>query len=205
MSLEELKIHLVGYDDELYSAFKEHCGNLSNVFVHKGNILQLEVDAVVSPANSYGFMDGGIDLFYTLRFGPGLQKNLQNLIKVLPYEGELLVGQAIGLRTNDPKIPFMISAPTMRVPLILDKDTINPYLATKAALMVCKNFYPTEIVSIAFPGMGTGVGKVNPHTCAKQMKQAILDVRQPSVFPVSWLEAAQKHNLMLNSSQQPKI
>ena len=34
-----------------------------------GNITELAVDAVVSPANSFGFMDGGIDLHYSTVFG----------------------------------------------------------------------------------------------------------------------------------------
>jgi len=32
--------------------------------------VELEVDAVVSPANSYGFMDGGIDAFTWTTSGP---------------------------------------------------------------------------------------------------------------------------------------
>ncbi len=34
--------------------------------------LDVKCDAVVSPANSFGFMDGGIDLIYSHRFGTNL-------------------------------------------------------------------------------------------------------------------------------------
>ena len=36
--------------------------------VHRGSIFDVACDAVVSPANSFGFMDGGIDALYVDRF-----------------------------------------------------------------------------------------------------------------------------------------
>jgi O-acetyl-ADP-ribose deacetylase (regulator of RNase III) len=91
---------------------------------------------VVSPANSFGFMDGGIDWRYSERFGWQLMERLQQVIKGEDYFGELLVGQAIILETNDEmkKIPYLISAPTMRVPLDVSNSP-NAYLAFKATLM----------------------------------------------------------------------
>lgn len=61
---------------------------------------------------------------------------LQQIIKGEEYFGELLVGQAVILETNDEtqKIKYLISAPTMRVPLDVS-DTPNAYLAFKATLM----------------------------------------------------------------------
>ncbi|MFL5743547.1 MAG: macro domain-containing protein [Niastella sp.] len=64
---------------------------------------------MVSPANSFGFMDGGVDYVISERLGWGLEKELQKRIKALP-EGELLVGRALILETGDPHIPFLISA-----------------------------------------------------------------------------------------------
>ena len=71
-------------------------------------------------------MDGGIDLLYSHRLGWHVQERLQKLIKE-KYHGELLVGQAEIVETDNQQIPFVISAPTMRVPMIL-KDSVNPYL-----------------------------------------------------------------------------
>lgn len=48
-----------------------------------GNITELAVDAVVSPANSFGFMDGGIDLHYSTVFGWHVQERLQAFIKTM--------------------------------------------------------------------------------------------------------------------------
>ena len=62
--------------------------------VVEGSILSLDVAAVVSPANSFGFMDGSLDVLYTQYFGPQLQQRLQRMIRE-QAGGELLVGQAL--------------------------------------------------------------------------------------------------------------
>lgn len=42
-----------------------------------GGITDLRVDAVVSPANSFGFMRGGVDGVYTRVFGEGVESRLR--------------------------------------------------------------------------------------------------------------------------------
>lgn len=172
-----MKIILAAIDTELYEAFQEHC-HADNVEVHHGNILDLEYDAIVSPANSFGFMDGGIDALYLEKYGTDLQERLQQRIKDT-HGGELPVGSAaiVGTTRIDHH-PFLIAAPTMRTPRKLPHDTINPYLATRAALlafekMVCSvKRNPT----IALPGMGTGIGEVPPQIAAQQMNHAIMQL-----------------------------
>ena len=51
-----------------------------------GGITDLRVDAVVSPANSFGFMRGGVDGVYTRVFGEGVESGLQAIIRTLPAE-----------------------------------------------------------------------------------------------------------------------
>jgi O-acetyl-ADP-ribose deacetylase (regulator of RNase III) len=54
-----------------------------------------------------------------------------------------------------------------------------------------------RVKSVAFPGMGTGVGRVPPVNCALQMWVAIEEVvlRNPDFlsFPESWREAQLRH------------
>ena len=50
-------------------------------FQIEGDITQIECDAMVSPANSFGFMDGGLDYALSERFGWDLEKRLQKIIK----------------------------------------------------------------------------------------------------------------------------
>ncbi len=192
-TLRELKIILAAKDIDLFDAWTKYCGDLPNVSIHFGSILDLEVDAIVSPANSFGFMDGGLDLFYTLHFGPGVQKRLQDKIKK-DYDGELLVGQATAVATHDEKIPFVISAPTMRVPLVLPIDTVNPYLAAKAVFNYIKN---SEIKSVSCPGLATGIGRVSPNMCARQMRTAIQDTILNPRFPATWKQSAEEHKSLI--------
>ena len=88
-----LNIILTAVDAPLADAWAAACGDLSNVTVHRGSILDVRCDAVVSPANSFGFMDGGIDHAYSYRFGWGVQRRLQQVIGIR-HHGELLVGRA---------------------------------------------------------------------------------------------------------------
>jgi O-acetyl-ADP-ribose deacetylase (regulator of RNase III) len=153
-----MKIILSGLSPKLLDAWTEFFGKEENVSIIEGDITQIECDAMVSPANSFGFMDGGLDYALSERFGWDLEKRLQKIIKDSP-EGELLVGQAILIETGDSIVPYLISAPTMRVPTNFNIDTsINAYLAMKAILIKAKS--NDNISTIAVPGLCTGVGRM---------------------------------------------
>lgn len=197
-----MEIYLTAVEPELARAWQMFCGDLDNVTVHHGSIFDVPCDAVVSPANSFGFMDGGIDMLYSLRFGWQVQERLQDAIRA-HHHGELLVGAAEIVET-DGEIPFLVAAPTMRVPMILH-DTVNPYLAARAALLLVKHgtFQSGQfeglpvadfVDSVAFPGLGTGVGQVSPHVCAHQMRTAIEDtLLDARPFPASWAASQARH------------
>lgn len=192
-----LEIILAALDSALADAWQVHCGHLANVRIHRGSILELHCDAIVSPANSFGFMDGGIDAAYLRHFGSQIQGRVQSMIRNR-HNGELLVGMADLVETGNSEIPCMIVAPTMRVPMIL-RDSVNPYLACRAALLLVQK--AKEIRSMAFPGMGTGVGQVSPNTCAHQMRSAIEDVLlRPPAPPRTWAEASERHQLLYTST-----
>lgn len=198
-----MNIILTSVDDALADAWERFCGDLPFVSVHRGSIFDLSCDAVVSPANSYGFMDGGIDMLYSEFFGWGVQERLQTLIQE-KHHGELLVGDAEIVETGHPNLPFLIAAPTMRVPMIL-QHSVNPYLAARAILLLVKHgtfsYGPHQgkpiskfVDSIAFSGLGTGVGRIGPNTCARQVRAAIGAVLfNEEVFPESWVEAQKRH------------
>lgn len=198
-----MKIILSAVEDELAEAWRRFCGEFDFVEVRRGSILDLSCDAVVSPANSFGFMDGGIDLLYSRRFGWEVQERLQRLIAG-KHHGELLVGAAEIVETDNPQIPYVIAAPTMRVPMILG-NTVNAYLAARAALLLIRHgtfaggrlegeAVSSFVDSVAFPGLGTGVGRVAPETCARQVRAAIEEVVLGRYeFPKSWADAQSRH------------
>jgi len=114
------------------AAWQQHFDGLDNVEIGQGDIFDVTADAIVSPANSFGYMDGGIDAVYIHRFGTGLQSRLQQRL-VEEHHGELPVGQAVIVETVDEEIPWLVSAPTMRIPEPVP-NTLNAYLAFRAAL-----------------------------------------------------------------------
>ena len=60
-------------------------------------------------------MDGGIDLPYLRYFGTDLQARVHAKIRS-SFFGELPVGQATVVPTDQPIVPYLVSAPTMRIP-----------------------------------------------------------------------------------------
>ena len=107
---------LIDKNPRMISAWQEFFGEEENIKILEGDITNVSCDAIVSPANSFGFMDGGVDYAISMRLGWDFQLDLQQKIKDLP-EGELLVGRAMILPTGDEMIKYLVSAPTMRVPM----------------------------------------------------------------------------------------
>jgi O-acetyl-ADP-ribose deacetylase (regulator of RNase III) len=136
-----------------------------DVEIVQGSIVHQQVDAIVAPGNSFGFMSDGLDKVILNYLGESIQDSVQFTIKQ-SILGELVVGDAIVVPTQSPRIPQVIYAPTMRVPTRLPKDTTNVYLATLAGLVRAVEY---NFTSVAISGMGTGYGNVSVEVCANQM------------------------------------
>ena len=165
-----------GTAEALSAAFAD----LASVTVVHGDILRARADAIVSPANSFGNMDGGIDLAYARFFPAGLEERLQAVIED-QYDGELPVGQATIVPTLHEAIPLMISAPTMRMPGNIAR-TVNVYVAFRAALLALerhRRVVGLDVVTMLSPAMGTGVGAMPVERAARQMRTAYDNVVGP--------------------------
>lgn len=171
-----MRIILCAFDEALQTAWEAAlplvAGDVINaghsIEITRGDITNLSVAAVVSPANSHGYMRGGVDLAYTRYFGPGVEAALRAKIATLP--GALLpVGEALAVPTNDSAIPFLVSAPTMETPRKLSGP--EPVLLASKAAVLCALAEGYE--SLAFPGMGTGTGGLAVDAAAEAMLQGI--------------------------------
>jgi O-acetyl-ADP-ribose deacetylase (regulator of RNase III) len=60
-----MRLHLVDVQPDVVSAWREAFSVFPEVTIRQGDILGVAVNTIVSPANSHGFMDGGIDAQYT--------------------------------------------------------------------------------------------------------------------------------------------
>ena len=173
----DLKSDLVGawqYAIDSYPQLK------SKIKIGCVDVTTLKADAVVSPGNSFGFMTGGIDLVYKQFFGESIQTRVQDKIKDSVLQ-ELLVGQAVVVETLNKDVPYLIYAPTMRVPRWISYSS-DVYLSTKIACLMGTAF---NMNSIIIPGMGSGCGGIVPHKVAKIMFQAISDALTGNPFPAS--------------------
>nr|DAH05764.1 MAG TPA: hypothetical protein [Caudoviricetes sp.] len=161
---------------EMADAFKRVFGNTDNVdVVEKPFEAISEFDCMVSAANSFGLMDGGVDAAITAFFGTQLQTRVQNHI-IREYLGEQPVGSAFVIETGHNHHPWLVHAPTMRVPLTID-GTDAVYNATWAALLAIfqhnKNATTDrKIKTVVLPAMGAGCGQVPFESVARQMKLA---------------------------------
>jgi O-acetyl-ADP-ribose deacetylase (regulator of RNase III) len=199
-----MKIILAGLQKDLINEWKRFFNDIPDVSVYHGSIFDTPCDAIVSPANSFGFMDGGLDLALSKYLGWHVQERLQEIIKT-KYDGELLVGQAEIVETDNKYFPYLISAPTMRVPMIL-KETSNPYLAMRAILLLLKkgkfadgSLISEKVKTVAISGLGTGVGEVSAIQCARQMRVAYGQVILNNIpFPERWLDAFEIHEVLMS-------
>ncbi len=103
------------------------------VEVAEGNLLDLNCDAIVSPANSFGDMSGGIDKSIDDFHHGAAQRSIMAAIAE-HFLGELPVGMALIVEIPGRRFPFVVAAPTMRVPSRVT-DSLNAYLAMRAALV----------------------------------------------------------------------
>ena len=202
-----MKIFLRDRNPHLVQAWKDVFGEFKDIHISCGDIFQegehLDVESIVSPSNSFCYMDGGIDYVYSNFFGWGIGDLLREKIWT-EHDGELLVGQAVVVdmretnskylaeRNRTEKIPFLISAPTMRIPLNVS-NTVNAFLAFRAALKAARKH---GITSVLCPGLATAIGKMAPTVCAKQMLEAYKQFLNPTFYDVLG-DAHAAHHAML--------
>ena len=196
--MNKLEFHFIAYDVGLYYAWKKYFVDIDAVKISDGDILSFNADAIVSPANSFGYMDGGLDLKYSEHFGWDLEKNLRTKL-IKEHFGEIPVGQAVITKTNYEQIKYLISAPTMRVPMNIE-NTTNAYLAFKGIIQSVIEFNQCnkyQISSILCPGLGTGEGKMTYDQCAYQMHQAYKTCINGEILTQGGLSGAVKQHMNL--------
>ena len=167
----------------MVNAWRDEFLHYSNVDIFEKSIFNITADAIVSPANSFGIMDGGLDGKLRDYFGKDIEEKVRSRIRD-EYHGELPVGNAITIRTNHNKFKFLISAPTMRVPENI-ATTQNAYLAMRAILIECLN---NNFNSVAIPGLGALSGQMSYNVVARQMRVAYDKIINRSIIYTHWRE-----------------
>ena len=150
--------------------------------------LESKGTAFVSPANSLGFMDGGIDAAYRRMF-PGCETIVKSAIA------------AIGERTNLGRAylrvgsvfwqpvkaggAYLITAPTMFLPHNVSQ-TQNAYWAMRAILMAYDRirFASPQTTRLVVPSLCCGWGGMSPADSVAQIARAISDHAKEGPLPI---------------------
>lgn len=163
-----MKLHLVDINPLVVRAWRRYFERFPEVDVQVSDILAVAFHCIVSPANSHGFMDGGIDLAYRNFFGAQIEETVQESILRRP-DGSLPVGASIVVRTGHDSIPYMIVAPTMEMP-----EAVPPQNCSRAMRAILRAIDHTPEIDgdIFCPGLGTLIGRVDPEEAAREMADA---------------------------------
>lgn len=193
----KLKMKLVLCDKNitLCNEWQKYFKNEQNVKIVCADFRAVpEFDCIVSPANSFGIMDGGFDLALINYFGLELMKLVQAKIKN-EYAGEQPVGTCLIVETGNKKHPYLAHTPTMRVPRIIrEYDTV--YNAMRAMLLAVKKH--KDIKTVLCTGLGTATGNVPFNIAAKQMYLAYENIVNPPK-EIDWQMAVNTEQKILNS------
>jgi O-acetyl-ADP-ribose deacetylase (regulator of RNase III) len=167
------RIILCNTPGPVIDAWHSYFDGVAGVEIVGGDIFSIEADALVSTANSFGRMDGGLDEKIADLLGYGVQDAVLDMVEDR-HEGELVVGLAEVVPTNHTRYPYLVCAPTMRMPQDVSR-TVNSYLAFRAVLRAVRDYNTQNgkvIDSLLVPGLGTGNGCMPPLRAARQMRAA---------------------------------
>ena len=143
------------------------------IHLAKSDITTMAVDAVVNPAKSLGIMGGGVAAALSRKGGPAIQKEAMSLAPIA-------VGAAVVTNAGKLFAKRVIHAPTMEQPG-MKVGVENVRRATRAALLAAAR---NDLDVIAIPGMGTGLGGVDPADAARAMVDELRAHRQPKPLTV---------------------
>jgi len=130
--------------------------------LYKGDITQLELDALVNAANNRLWMGGGVA--GALKRAGGREIEPEAVGK-----GPIPVGQAVATGAGRLKAKYVIHAAVMGQDLTTDAEKIRR--ATRNSLERADEL---AIKSLAFPALGTGVGGFPLDECARIMIAEVL-------------------------------
>lgn len=166
-----VKVVLVDINPKMVKAFRETFEENPEVEIVQGSMLDQKVSAWVSPTNSHGSMDGGLDAVIKNHLGQKIEQSLKQ--EIAKKFGPILpVGHATCVPTGRQVPRFLISTPTMQKSSEDISDSLNVALACAAALQAVhmqNAKEPGSIQSVALPGLGANTGRVPVEICADLM------------------------------------
>lgn len=181
-----MKIYLLDINKKITDAWRKYFHNCDDVEIINDNFKNFmdnhhNIEAVVSPSNSFGLMDGGYDKAIIDYFGKDLMRIVQGRIIHFWY-GEQPVGTSMTVSTNhmilnedgEYDYTFLIHTPTMRTPgKITDYSIVYQCMRT---CLISANI--AEVNSIVIPAFGGATGGVPCGVIARMMFLAYQQIQQ---------------------------
>jgi O-acetyl-ADP-ribose deacetylase (regulator of RNase III) len=176
-----MSIKFISLNAEWIKYMKEYFTGIPSIITECTDITTISPDntCFVSPANSIGFMDGGIDLVLSRTIMPGIESKVKRRIRELgilttigrPY---LPIGSVITVHHDD--TTHLIVAPTMFLPHDVS-GTQNAYWSFFAALKMWKKLCDKADIryNLVVTSHCCGYGKMSENESARQMKKAYDD------------------------------
>ncbi len=167
----QLRVVLTDVNGLVVQAWRAAFADVPGIEIHQGSIVAEQVDAWVSPTNSRGLMDGGVDAVIKGHLGAGIQLRVQRAIRD-QFAGRLPVGSAVCVPSGATNPRFLIPAPTMEASAQNVSETLNVALACAAAFQAIhrqNDLAPGSIGSVALVGLGARTGGVPARVCANLM------------------------------------
>lgn len=193
-----MKIYLLDNNFNMIREWEKYFKGVPNVEIVYDNfenfMLKYKVDCVVSPANSFGLMDGGYDLAISKWFGWGLMENVQKYIKD-HYYGEQPVATSFIIDTPKTGVK-LIHTPTMRDPDEI-KELLIVYQCMRTTLIeAIKN----DVQEMVIPAFGGGAGWVKHETIARLMYQGYKQVIEYEGQDMNWNNHISNETLYLQTN-----
>ena len=183
--MQKMKLDLVtnsaGMAEAWEDAFRGYKGVTAHCCDFRAFIGQHpEVDAVVSPANAYGLMDGNYDRAISEEFGPALAERVRAVI-LEQFCGEQPVGTSFSVPIPGREDILLIHTPTMRAPSPI-VDPLVVYQCMRTTLMEAMR---TSRQRIVIPAFGGACGFLPFKKIAMLMWEAYLQIADPPT-EITW-------------------
>ncbi|MFE9796799.1 macro domain-containing protein [Streptomyces goshikiensis] len=127
-----LRVVLTDVNAQVVQAWRAAFADTPGIEIRSGSILDEDVDAWVTPTNSRGRMDGGVDAAIKRHLGSGIQVRVRRAIRDR-FAGVLPVGSAVCVPSGAAVPRYLISTPTMVRSSQNVSATLNVALACAAA------------------------------------------------------------------------
>ena len=135
----------------------------TDLVLHRGDLTECDVDAIVNAANSQLWMGAGVAGAIKRKGGTIIEEEAMRL-------GPVEVGEAVVTIGGNLPAAYVIHAAAMGPDLRTDAQKIVQ--ATRSSL---KRAEELRLSTVAFPAFGTGVGGFPAHEAAEAMLRVFLD------------------------------